>query len=120
MDYRIFSFRTHGMGALVAGMLLAAQPGICAQQAKAPLVQGKELTVTFCQACHHFEGTSQAGTVGPPLIAIKARFPDRDKLRDIIYDPHDIRPSSMMPPFGRNGLIDDTQIQNIIDFLYTL
>ena len=120
MDYRIFSIFTHGMGALMAGMLLVAQPGICAQEAKTPAAQGKNLTVTFCQACHHFEGTSQAGTVGPPLVAMKARFPDRNKLRDIIYDAHTIKPHSMMPPFGRNGLLEDKQIQTVIDFLYTL
>jgi hypothetical protein len=26
----------------------------------------------------------------------------------------------MMPPFGSHGLLDDKQIDNIIDFLYTL
>jgi sulfur-oxidizing protein SoxX len=52
---------------------------------------------------------------------MKARFPERQKLYEIIYDPHVATKShTMMPPFGRNGLVDDNQIQLIIDFLYTL
>jgi hypothetical protein len=42
-------------------------------------------------------------------------------LEQIIYDPHKaIKPNSMMPPFGRNGLLDSAQVNLIIDYLYTL
>ncbi len=108
-------------GTLVMGSLLGSNEAIAAEKAKTPLEQGKELTVTLCQACHQFEGTNQAGTVGPAIVAMKARFPDRKKLYEIIYDPHvAIKPYTMMPPFGRNGLVDEHQIQLIIDFVYTL
>ncbi|MEN8802370.1 MAG: sulfur oxidation c-type cytochrome SoxX [Thiogranum sp.] len=108
-------------GTLLVGGSLISQDAIAAEKAKTPHEQGKELTITLCQACHQFEGTNQAGTVGPPIVAMKARFPDRKKLYGIIYDPHVATKSySMMPPFGRNGLVDDNQIQLIIDFLYTL
>ena len=86
-----------------------------------PLAAGKKLTIEFCQACHFFEGTDQAGTVGPPFVAMKQRFPDPNKLEGIIHDPHAaIKPNSMMPPFGRNGLLNRDDINKIIDFLYTL
>ena len=105
----------------IAAGLLVPLEAISAEKAKTPLEQGKELTVNFCQACHQFEGTDQAGTTGPPLVAMKARFPESKKLYDIVYDPHAaIKPHTMMPPFGRNGLVDDKQIKLIIDFLYTL
>ena len=112
---------THVAGTLVIGCFLIAQNAIAAEKAKTPLEQGKELTVSLCQACHEFEGTDQAGTVGPPLLAMKARFPDKKKLHDIIYDPHAAtKPYTMMPPFGRNGFVDDKQIEMMIEFLYTL
>ncbi len=108
-------------GSLTIGLLLIPQLGAAAEQAKTPLQQGRDLTVAECQACHYFEGTNQAGTVGPPLLAMKPRFPDRAKLVKIIYDPHRAtKPNSMMPPFGRNGLLNDHQIQLIVDYLYTL
>ncbi len=109
------------IGGLTIGLFLIPQIGIVAETAETPLQQGRKLTIDLCQACHFFEGTTQAGTVGPPLLAMKPRFPDRQKLEKIIYDPHrNTKPDSMMPPFGRNGLIDDHQTQLIIDYLYTL
>jgi len=106
---------------LTIWLLLTPQLAITAEKVKSPLQQGKELTIEYCQACHYFEGTNQAGTLGPPLVAMRPRFPERTRLEKIIYDPHRAtKPDSMMPPFGRNGLLDEHQIQRIIDYLYTL
>ncbi|WP_455210154.1 sulfur oxidation c-type cytochrome SoxX [Kaarinaea lacus] len=83
--------------------------------------EGKRLTLEFCQACHQYTGTEQAGTVAPPLLGMKSRFPDRKKLFDIIYDPQvAIKKDTMMPPFGRNELMAKDEIEKVIDFLYTL
>jgi len=83
--------------------------------------QGQQLALKFCQTCHDYQGTEQAGTVAPPLLGMKARFPDRKKLYNIIYDPQvAIKPHTMMPPFGRNELLAKDEIEKIIDFLYTL
>ena len=121
MKYIITTIFTCVAGTLITGTVLTSHDAIAAEKAGTPLEQGKELTINLCQACHQFEGTNQAGTVGPPILAMKARFPDRKKLYEIIYDPQvAIKSYTMMPPFGRNGLVDDHQIQLIIDFLYTL
>ena len=121
MKYIITTIFTCVASTLIIGSFLISHNAIAAEKAKTPLEQGKELTINLCQACHQFEGTNQAGTVGPPLLAMKARFPDSKKLYEIIYDPHvAIKSDAMMPPFGRNGLVDDNQTQLIIDFLYTL
>jgi len=121
MNYMIAKLSACVTGALIIASFLISYETFAAEKAKTPLEQGKELTISLCQACHVFEGTDQAGTVGPPLLAMKARFPDRKKLHDIIYDPHvATKPHSMMPPFGRNGFVDDKQIELMIDFLYTL
>jgi sulfur-oxidizing protein SoxX len=82
---------------------------------------GRNLTLEFCQACHNYEGTEQAGTVAPPLFNMKARFPDKQKLYNIIYDPTAaIKPYTMMPPFGKNELLSQKEIGEIIAYLYTL
>jgi hypothetical protein len=39
----------------------------------------------------------------------------------MIYDPQVVsKPYTMMPPFGRNGLLDERQIELIVNYLYTL
>lgn len=83
--------------------------------------QGQKLTLKFCQACHQYQGTEQAGTVAPPLMGMKARFPDKKKLYNIIYDPQvALKKHTMMPPFGRNELLAKEEIEKVIEFLYTL
>jgi sulfur-oxidizing protein SoxX len=121
MKYAVTRILTCVAATLIIGTFLISHDTSAADKAKTPLEQGKELTINLCQACHQFEGTTQAGTVGPPLLAMKERFPDSKKLYEIIYDPHvAIKSDTMMPPFGRNGLVDDSQIQLMIEFLYTL
>jgi sulfur-oxidizing protein SoxX len=102
-------------------LIVNHSPLIASEPDAQKLKEGKRLTLQFCQACHQYQGTEQAGTVAPPLLGMKARFPERKKLYDIIYDPQvAIRPHTMMPPFGRNELLAKEEIEKIIDFLYTL
>jgi sulfur-oxidizing protein SoxX len=90
-------------------------------EAASSTAEGKQVALDYCQACHYFSGSDQAGTVGPGLVAMQARFPDRSKLYAIIYDAQvAINPETMMPPFGRNELLNKAQIDRLIDFLYTL
>jgi sulfur-oxidizing protein SoxX len=90
-------------------------------EAASPTAKGKQVALDFCQACHYFPGSDQAGTVGPPFVAMQPRFPERAKLYSLIYDAAAaINPDTMMPPFGRNELLNKEQINSLIDFLYTL
>jgi len=86
--------------------------------------QGRQLawdrSMGNCLACHAMAGGELAGTIGPPLIAMKARFPDRDALYRIIYDIYDRTPNSIMPRFGYYGVLTEEQIDLIVDYLYTL
>lgn len=83
--------------------------------------EGKKLALEFCQACHHYKGTEQAGTVAPPLVGMKQRFPKKNQLFDLIYDPQKVlSKDTMMPPFGRNKLLAKEEIDKVIEFLYTL
>jgi sulfur-oxidizing protein SoxX len=91
------------------------------QKPQTALANGKAIAEALCQACHAFKGADQAGTVAPPFVVMKQRFPERDKLRAIIYDAQKaLNPYTMMPPFGRHGLVDETQTEQLIDFLYSL
>ena len=73
-----------------------------------------------CLACHAIAGGTLPGDIGPPLIAMKARFPDKNTIRAQIDDPTANNPVSVMPPFGKHGILTDKQIDLITEFIYTL
>jgi len=73
-----------------------------------------------CLACHMIDDGESAGDIGPPLIAMKTRFPDREKLRDQINNPTTNNPNTRMPPFGKYRILSSKDIDAIVDYLYTL
>ena len=73
-----------------------------------------------CLACHMIDDGELAGNSGPPLIAMKARFPDKEVLFNQIWDPTQNNPNTFMPPFGKHGAITKDEINKIIEYLYTL
>ena len=72
-----------------------------------------------CLTCHDIKGGDAPGNVGPPLADMKTRFPDRKELTAIVFDETRRNPQTMMPPFGRNLILTDGEIEAIVDFLYT-
>ena len=108
----------------VAGLLLASTA--LAADPPRPL-SGRELAfdnrLGNCLACHAIPGDPTAVTdtnIGPPLFAMKERFPERKKLHDKIWDATQSNPHTAMPPFGKHGGLKDEQINLIIDYLYGL
>lgn len=76
-----------------------------------------------CLACHSAPSDPLAITkanIAPPLLGIRERFPDREKLRQQIWDAAQRNPDTIMPPFGRHLILTDEEIDLIIDYLYTL
>ncbi len=73
-----------------------------------------------CLACHVIADGELPGNIGPPLFAMKARFPDPEILRKQIWDATSNNPDSRMPPFGRHGILSDEEIDLIIQYLFTL
>lgn len=73
-----------------------------------------------CLACHQMEGGELPGNIGPPLIAMKARFPDKAKLRAQVWDATKVNSNSMMPPFGRQQIMSESEIDKVIEFIHTL
>ncbi len=73
-----------------------------------------------CLACHYIAGGTAPGDIGPPLISMKARFPDRAKLRAQVWDATSNNPNTRMPPFGKHKILTEKEIDAVVDFLYTL
>ena len=94
------------------------------EDAASRLERGKALSFDRskgnCLACHHIEGGELAGNYGPPLIIMKIRFPDREALRAQIWDAATRNPHTRMPPFGRNRILTEEEIDLVTDFIQTL
>lgn len=103
---------------------LAVTPQVAVAEEKSVVEQGKELAFDRkkgnCLACHMIEGGTLPGNIGPPLVAMKARFPDKAKLRAQIWDSNVANPNSIMPPFGRHNILTEQEIDKVVEFIYTL
>ena len=73
-----------------------------------------------CLACHLIAGGSLPGNIGPPLIAMKARFPEKAKLREQIWDATVRNPASVMPPYGRHHVLTEEEIDLVVDYVHSL
>ena len=73
-----------------------------------------------CLSCHEIKGGDLPGTIGPALKDIKSKYPDRKDLIAILTDESKRNPQTAMPPFGRNRILTEQEIEAIVDFLQTL
>lgn len=117
----------HPLLGLILTILLLGSPIAQATQTEtstASIEQGKAIAWDRkggnCLACHSMPGGVSPGNLGPPLIAMQARFPKRQKLYDQIYDATQINPDSRMPPFGKHQILTQDDIHAVVDYLYTL
>lgn len=111
---------------LMGSFTLAPQMASADEEKKAmtPAEEGKKVAEDRkkgnCFACHAYEGAKLPGNIGPPLVAMKARFPDREKLVKQLNDPQSNNPNTLMPPYGKHEIISKKDIENIVEWLYTL
>jgi sulfur-oxidizing protein SoxX len=73
-----------------------------------------------CLTCHEIKGGDLPGSIGPALSDIKTKYPDRNDLVAIVTDETKRNPLTVMPPFGRNRILTEKEINAIVDFLQTL
>jgi sulfur-oxidizing protein SoxX len=79
-----------------------------------------------CLACHQAmvnpwpEGFPPGGNIAPPLVAMAARYPNREDLRAQIWDPTEKNPLTSMPPFGKHKLISEEDIDLLVDWLLSI
>jgi sulfur-oxidizing protein SoxX len=73
-----------------------------------------------CLTCHVIKGGEYPGSLGPELVDIKSKYPSRDELVAIVFDETKRNPLTVMPPFGRNRILTEKEINAVVDFLQTL
>ena len=108
---------------LMMGSLAIAPQSVSAAEASA-VEEGKKIAFHRkkgnCLACHKIAGGSLAGNIGPELVNMKARYPDKSKLRAQIWDATVMNKNTIMPPFGKHKMISEQDIDKIVEFIYTL
>jgi sulfur-oxidizing protein SoxX len=87
--------------------------------------QGREIAHDVykgnCLACHQIPGDPAAvslANIGPPLVAMRARFPDRAVLRAQIWDSTARNAMTVMPPFGNHRILTEEEIDLVVDYVY--
>lgn len=116
------------MGSIVAPLAMGLALGLAslsmASADQASIAEGQNLAFDRgkgnCLSCHQIKGGDLPGTIGPSLDGLKERYPDRKDVAAIIADETKRNPQTVMPPFGRNLILNDREIQAIVDFLYSL
>ena len=113
-----FSAKPAPLMALLAS-LAAATPA----HAQSAVADGKKLAFDRskgnCLTCHVIKGGEYPGTIGPELSDMKNKY-KRDELTAIVFDETKRNPLTVMPPFGRNRILTEKEINAIVDFLQTL
>ena len=74
-----------------------------------------------CLGCHQVPGDPGAvslANIGPPIVAMKQRFPDRTALREQLWDSTVRNPYSVMPPFGRHRVLTEDEIDLVLEYIY--
>ena len=106
---------------LLALMVMLAAAGTAHAQTAA--TEGRKLAFDRgkgnCLTCHVIKGGENPGTIGPELSDMKSKY-KRDELVAIVFDETKRNPQTVMPPFGRNRILTEKEINAIVDFLQTL
>jgi sulfur-oxidizing protein SoxX len=112
---------------VMSNAVTAADAPIPEMTGKKPEMTGKQIAFDKskgnCLACHAMPTVPDAvaaGTIGPPLIAMAARFPDKAKLRAQIWDATVANPQTSMIPFGKHKVLTEQEIDKVTDYIYSL
>ncbi len=101
-------------------------PGVAAQTSvSSPVIAAGKAVVLDrkkgnCVSCHVIEDEPLPGNAGPPLFMMKQRYPDKAKLRVQIWDPTAVNPRTIMPPFGRHGILTEQEIDQVTEYIHSL
>jgi len=121
-QYLITSLTT--LAALLGALLLAPTGAGAADTAMSVVEQGKAIAIDRtkgnCLACHAMDDGTLPGNIAPPLISMKLRYPDKKKLHDQIWDATVANPNTIMPPFGRHRVLSEQEIDQVVEYVYTL
>lgn len=122
---RISAMMTSAFGAVSLVLIALALSTQLANAADDSVIaEGKKIAFDRlkgnCLACHMIEGGEMPGNIGPPLVAMKARFPDKSKMRAQIWDSTRNNPNTIMPPFGRHEILTEGEIDKVVEYIHSL
>ena len=116
--------RASRLPAFTLALLIGAFASVGTAQAQSAVDEGRNLAFDRgkgnCLTCHVIKGGDLPGTIGPELVDIKGKYPKREDLVAIITDETLRNPLTVMPPFGRNRILTEKEINAVVDFLQTL
>jgi len=114
----------HSTGVLLSALLLISSIFVAGIASADAIADGKKVAFNRkkgnCLACHMIPGGSLPGDIGPPLVAMKARFPNKADLRAQIWDATVKNPHTIMPPFGKNQILTEKEVDLVTEFIYSL
>lgn len=117
-----------GTIALAMGSL-AMSPSVVSAAEMSAVEEGMKIATNRkkgnCMACHKIAGlkgraAESHGNIGPALVNIKARYPDKKKLRAVIYDQTANNPNTIMPPFGKHKILTKDELDKVVEYVHTL
>lgn len=118
------STKSRLLPALVSALVIGVAGPAMTAHAQSGAAEGQRLAFDRakgnCLSCHEIRGGDLPGTIGPALKEIKLKYPDRNDLIAILTDEGRRNPQTAMPPFGRNRILTEQEINAIVDFLQTL
>ncbi len=108
---------------IMAGSAFTAN-SLAAVDYASDIQQGKKIAFSRskgnCLACHAIAGGKLPGNIGPPLHGIKKRYPKKNRLRAQIVDATVNNPFTIMPPFGKHGVLTEDELDKVVEFIYSL
>jgi L-cysteine S-thiosulfotransferase len=109
---------------MIAMGSLSLMPNVASAAGASAIEDGKKIAFHRkkgnCLACHKIAGGSLEGNIGPALVNMKARYPDKAKLRSQIFDATQTNPNTIMPPFGKHKIISKSELDKVVEFIYSL
>jgi sulfur-oxidizing protein SoxX len=119
-----FSIPSVTIPALMLALVIGTAAFAGQARAQSAAAEGQKLAFDRskgnCLTCHEIKGGDLPGTIGPVLKDIKSKYPDRNELVAIVTDETKRNPLTVMPPFGRNRILTEQEINAVVDFLQTL
>lgn len=110
--------------AIVLGIFSGLPLKARADEEPSAVDQGKSIAFNRkkgnCLACHKMKGGKLEGNIGPELINVKARYPDKATLRAQIWDATVNNPNTMMPPFGKHKILSEKELDKVVEFIQSL
>lgn len=113
--------------ALLVGVSLSSSAALAAEagsNSSSNIEEGKKLAFSRpkgnCLACHMIKEGASPGNIAPPLIVMKTRFPDKQVLKNQIWDASKRNPETSMPLFGRYEILTEDELDKVVDYIYSL